>query len=632
MLLLLLCLCSWAAAADYYLSVNGMGDCSTRLRACSLTTLLAILSPPPPSRAVSSRDTQPSRVGVALPAAPRVYTAAGTYVFPLTLISVKSPLTVLANGVPPVFRGAQLSLDAAPAGNVGHSFVGIVFDGNSTITVEATNTASFAMRFCAFRNSFVGPSVWLKGTGTTASFYQTAWVRMAAVTSGQVFLDGTAQPVFFSSCQWALSTLDRGVSSSTGGAAITMLNTSSLLWINASMFSNLHTTGPGGALLIDTTNDVYITASFFQVLNAFMGGAVFVRAAHQVFIWDTLFRNNIAAQPGASAYGGAIAAGCVSNCIVTIDSSTFRHNSADAMGTTAASGGALAFPLGSGTVTMAIANSYFWRNSANDEGGAVFVAATGFPGQAVVGFNQTTMCNNTACCGSDDVRYHGVSSVGGVLGAGFTPGSSLFATNFSATGDGVVAIPCTLTDFQTAADLAAAQSGTITLGAVLAAVTFLDAAGLSVLKALAIDDNSTIFLLEGAIISVAGELVVGSFSQLTLTNVTVSGTYVVATYQSITGMFSSVTVDDGTSCPPLVSNVVQGSQSLSVTVTLQQCATTSPGSGLSGGAIAGIVVGSVVGSVVGVAIVVAAVVGAVLHKRRTASQISFAKNKLSSLP
>ncbi len=132
-------------------------------------------------------------------------------------------------------------------------------------------------------------------------------------------------------------------------------------------------------------------------------------------------------------------------------------------------------------------------------------------------------------------------------------------------------------------------------------------------------------LPQGATIRATGALVVGAFAQLALTNVTAAGTFVLATYESLQGAFSGVTAADASGCPVAVSNVVQGSQSLSVTLALQDCSTTTTG-GLSPGAIAGIVVGSVVAA----AVAVAAIVGAVLHKTKTASQVSFAQSKLDA--
>lgn len=172
----------------------------------------------------------------------------------------------------------------------------------------------------------------------------------AIVNAGDLTLDSVA--------------LTGNVNSSDGGA---VFSTGDLTVRDARFADNA--SDYGGALYLDG-GTVLIEDSVFSDNGAGLdGGAIYITGA-DLTIRGTEFSDNQAQDPAAG--GGAIFADCTcTGASLAIEDSTFNRNEAS-------QGGAL-FVWGRAT----IAESYFFENSADDEGGAVY-ALDAFPGPLAI--------------------------------------------------------------------------------------------------------------------------------------------------------------------------------------------------------------------------------------------------------
>ncbi len=191
-----------------------------------------------------------------------------------------------------------------------------------------------------------------------------------------------------------------------GGAIF--VDATSTISIEDAEFVNNSAENDGGAINIvqeiinaGAIENIFIDNTTFQSNNARQGGAVFLGENRTVNITNSLFGSNTSV-----AEGGAIFASSDFNNVgdlefLSIADSTFRMNQSTGAGSSS-DGGALAIFAGQ---VVDIANTAFELNSADNEGGAVFLA------QATLECDQCTFDQNLAGSYGGAINVENTSTV-----------------------------------------------------------------------------------------------------------------------------------------------------------------------------------------------------------------------------
>ena len=178
---------------------------------------------------------------------------------------------------------------------------------------------------------------------------------------------------------------------------------------NTEFLNNTKTSFPGGAIYTAGVS-VSISGSYFcGNSSSTSGGALGIKDASEINITNTTFENNQAA-----SNGGAIEIGLNPSGVVTIDNSTFYHNSTDDAGI-GGNGGAISIWQTYATSNVSITNSTFTKNSVDAAGAGAAVynsgGAVSFVNSLIIGSGDNVLVNEDN--GTVTLDYSLVTSTGG---------------------------------------------------------------------------------------------------------------------------------------------------------------------------------------------------------------------------